>query len=247
LLLSAAVLVNAATATKDAVVLGDAEDYTILAKTGISTVPDSDITGDIAVSPINAAAITGFDLILDKDGAFSTASQLSSTGKAFASDYKSPAPVDLTAAVGDMETAYNVAAGRVADSEELFDGLIGGKTLYTGVYKFTSDILINDDVTFDAQGEADAVFILQTSGSVKQATVTEVKLLNGAQAKNIFWQVAGEVVVNEVAAMQGVLLVKTAVTFITGSSLVGRVLAQTACTLQKATITPPPPPASSGR
>jgi hypothetical protein len=194
----------------------------ILAKTGISTVPDSDITGDIGVSPINAAAITGFDLVLDKDGAFSTASQLSSTGKAFASDYKSPAPVDLTAAVGDMENAYDVAARRIADSVELFDG----QTLYTGVYKFTADILINDDVTFDAQGEEDAVFIIQTSGSLKQATVTRVKFSGKAQARNIFWQVAGEVVVNEVAVMQGVLFVKTAVTFITGSSLVGRVLAR---------------------
>jgi hypothetical protein len=64
-------------------------------------------------------------------------------------------------------------------------------------------------------------------------------LTNGALAKNIFWQVAGYVNVGEGAHMEGILLVKTAVTFVTGSSLNGRVLAQTACVLQMATITQP--------
>jgi hypothetical protein len=107
LLLSAATLINAATAI-ETVDLGTAGDYVILAKTGISTVPDSFFIGDIAVSPIAAAAITGFDLIIDSDGLFSTASQL--TGKAYAVDYASPSPIELTTAVGDMETAYTNAA-----------------------------------------------------------------------------------------------------------------------------------------
>jgi hypothetical protein len=68
-------------------------------------------------------------------------------------------------------------------------------------------------------------------------------LEEGAKAKNIFWQVAGYVTVNAGAHMEGILLVKTKVDFITGSSLNGRVLSQTACTLQMASITEP---ASSG-
>jgi hypothetical protein len=58
----------------------------ILTKTGVSTVPDSVITGDIGVSPIAATAMTGFGLIMDSGGEFSTSSQLHGTGKAFPSD-----------------------------------------------------------------------------------------------------------------------------------------------------------------
>jgi hypothetical protein len=75
LLLSAAALVNATIAT-DPVNLLSAGDYVILTKTGISTVPTSTITGDIAVK-----AITGFGLTLDSSGESSTSTQL--TGKAY--------------------------------------------------------------------------------------------------------------------------------------------------------------------
>ncbi len=64
-----------------------------------------------------------------------------------------------------------------------------------------------------------------------------VILTGGVQAKNIFWQVAGNAAIGADAAMKGILLVKTDVVFVTGSSLVGSVLAQTAVNLQKATIT----------
>jgi hypothetical protein len=233
-LLSAAAMVSAATAVEVPVELGTAGDYVILAKTGISTVPKSVITGDIAVSPIAAAAITGFDLIMDSEGVFSTASQV--TGKVYASDYESPTPVELTTAVSDMETAYTNAADRTnADAARinLGAGLIGGMTLTPGVYTFGSDIKIaGTAVTFD--GDENAVFIIQTTGNV--VLEADVTLSGGALAKNIFWQVAGQVTVGAGMKMHGVLLVKTAVTFNTGSSLDGRVLAQTACSLQMATI-----------
>jgi hypothetical protein len=58
-----------ATTAPDTVLLGAAGNYVILAKTGISTVHTSGITGDIAVSPIAAAAITGFDLTMASSGA----------------------------------------------------------------------------------------------------------------------------------------------------------------------------------
>jgi hypothetical protein len=83
------------------------------------------------------------------------------------------------------------------------------------------------------------IFILQTTGSVVQAANTQVILLDGVLAKNIFWQVAGQVNVGAGAHLEGVLLVKTAAVFETGASLNGRIFAQTACTLQMATITKP--------
>jgi hypothetical protein len=69
-----------------------------------------------------------------------------------------------------------------------------------------------------------------------QVAWIKVILMGGVQAKNIFWQVAGIASVGAGGQMQGVLLVKKDVVFVTGSYLNGRVLTQTACALQMATI-----------
>jgi hypothetical protein len=219
--------------------LGTAGNYAILTKSGISTVLPSVITGDIAVSPIAAAAMTGFDLILDSEGTFSTSSQV--TGQAYAASYIAPIPTHLTTAIGDMETAYTDAAGRPnADAARinLGAGEIGGQTLTPGLYTFSTGVDISSDVTL--QGGPTDIFIIQMAGNLMLAANKRVTLTNGVLPENIFWQVAGNVSVMAGAHMEGILLVKTDVTFITGSSLNGRVLAQTACVLQKATITEQP-------
>jgi hypothetical protein len=235
-LLSAALLANAAIAI-DPVNLRTAENYAILTKTGISTVPYSSITGDIAVSPIAATAITGFGLALDSGGQLSSASQV--YGNAYAADYAVPTPTTLTSAVSDMETAYSDAEARTnADTtrNDLGNGAIGGKTLTTGVH-FGADISLSSDVTFS--GSATDIFIVQTTGNMSLAGSTKVLLAGNAKAENIFWQVAGHVTVGPGAQLEGILLVKTDVLFETGSSLNGRVFAQTACNLQSASITEP--------
>jgi hypothetical protein len=240
LFLSAAALVNAATAA-DTVNLGTAGNYVILTKTGISTVAASNITGDIAVSPIDSTAMTGFNLTLDVEGEFSTDSSGQTNGNAYAANYADPIPATLTTAVGDMEIAYTDAAGRVnndASRINLAGGLVGGLTLTPGIYTFQVDIYIATDVTL--KGDADDIFILQTTKSVEQAANKKVILSGGVQAKNVFWVVAEKVNVGAGAHMEGILLVKTAATFTTGASLNGRILAQSACTLQMNTITEPP-------
>ena len=106
----------------------------------------------------------------------------------------------------------------------------------TGVYTFGSDVTMNsDDITIS--GNAEDIFIIQMTGSLKVAANIKVKVAGGAQSKNIFWQVAGYVNVGAQAHMEGILLVKTDVTLETDSSLDGRIIAQTACVLQSATIT----------
>jgi hypothetical protein len=239
-LLSAAAMVSAATAT-DSVDLGTAADFVILAKSGISTEPSSDVTGNIGVSPIAATAITGFSMVEHSSGLYSTASQL--TGKAYASTYDSPTPSELTTAVSNMETAYTDAASRPVSSGATVN-VLGGKfntatTLEPNVYSFDTDVAINAELTFDALGDSDAIFIVQMTGSLTQAANTDVVLAGGAQAKNIFWQVAGSVAVGVGSVLNGIVLVKTEAVFKTGASLHGRVLTQTACTLDQAVITQP--------
>jgi hypothetical protein len=218
--------------------LGKAGDYVILTKTGISSVSESDITGDVGVSPIDADAITGFDLVLNWGGQFSTSSQIN--GKAYAANYAPPTPAQLTTAVGDMETAYTDAAGRPNDDttrKNVGGGEIGGEILTPGVYTFDVVISFSTDIFFE--GGINDVFIIQTTKNLAQGAGTKVNLVGGAQAKNIFWQVAENMSVGADAEMQGILLVKTNVAFETGSSLNGRVLAQTTCDLQIATIAEP--------
>jgi hypothetical protein len=228
-----------------------AGNYVILTKAGISTVPTSAITGNIAVSPIAATAITGFSLTTDSTGTFSTSTQI--TGSAFAANYAAPTPSLLTTAVSAMVTAYSDAAGRInlnAARLNLGAGILSGafggpKTPLTpGIYTFGTGVSLTGDIYFQgtglgkSQGATD-IFIIQIAGNLLQAANYKVILTNGALAKNIFWQVSGKVTVGAGAHMEGILLVKTAVLFQTGSSLNGRVLAQTACDLQSATITQP--------
>ena len=232
--LSAATMVNAVSSTPT-VNLGSAEDFVILSKSGISTVPSSVITGNIAVSPIAAGAITGFNLAMDTSNTFSTDSQVS--GKVKAPDYTTPTGPELTTAVNNMATAYNDAAARATTVSNLKEGVIGGETLGPGVYTFDTDVNISADLTFS--GTSEDVFVIQTSKSIIQATSTQVVLEGGALAENIFWAVAQEVNVGTDSHMEGIILAKTAVTFSSGSSLKGRIFSQTAVTLQKAIITQP--------
>jgi hypothetical protein len=221
-----------------------AGNYAILTKTGISTVPTSNITGDIAVSPAAAASMTGFSLSLDSTGEFSTSTQV--MGKAWAANYASPTPGVLTSAVSAMEAAYTNAANRVNTNTERIDlgaGLLGGTfggpgyELTTGIYTFNSDVTLTSDIYFS--GSSTDIFIIQIAGNLVQAANMNVILSGGALAENIFWQIAGHVSVGEGAHMEGILLVMTYVLFKTTSSLNGRILAQTACNLQVATITQP--------
>jgi hypothetical protein len=199
-------------------------------------VPISDITGDIAVSPIAAGAITGFTMTLDSSGEFSTTTQV--TGKAFAANYAAPTPGYLTAAVSDMQAAYNDAKARSntdASRKNIGGGTIGGQTLFPGVYTFTSGLTIASDITFE--GGPDDVFIIQIETSLYQTANTHVLLAGCAQAKNIFWLVKTSTYIGADATMQGIILGATHVDMITGSFLVGSILTQTRANLGKATIT----------
>jgi hypothetical protein len=139
-----------------------------------------------------------------------------------------------------METACTDAEGRPNTDGariNLGAGNLADATLTSGVCTFDTDVNLNGDITFS--GSANDIIVIQTMGNLLQAASYSVILSGGALPENIFWQVAGQVTMGAGAHMEGVLLVKTDVTFVTGSSLNGRVLAQTACNLQSTTITAP--------
>lgn len=215
--------------------LGTADDFVILAQTGISTATTSVITGNLGVSPAAATYITGFSLIMDSTGFFSTSSQV--TGNIYSSDYTSPTPTELTTAIGDMQTAYIDAAGRAANYNELYAGDLSGKTLTPGVYKYSNSVLINSDLTLT--GNATDIWIFQISGSLTQAANVSITLAGGALAENIVWQVADTVSLGTGSHFEGIILAMTNISVGTNASINGQLYAQTAVTLDANTIVKP--------
>jgi hypothetical protein len=215
--------------------LGSAGDFVILAKTGISTVPDSDITGDMGVSPIDHTAITGFALTPSHAlTEFSTSTQVD--GNIYAANYQIPTPTKLSVAVSHMEAAYTEAAGRInPNTEEENGGSIAGLTFVPGLHRWSTDVNIAGAVTLDAGGDPDAVFIFQISGILTMASNQDpgIILAGNAQAKNIFWQVAGGVTIGTDSHFEGIILSQTAIHLLTRASFNGKLLAQTAVTLDQ--------------
>jgi hypothetical protein len=218
------------------VLLRSAGDYAILAQSAITNVPTSRITGDLGISPAAASSITGFPLT--RQGTQWTAPEV--LGSVFAADNDAPTPGDLTSAIADMQTAYDDAAGRTTPAFlNLGAGSIGGLTLAPGLYEWTSVVTIPSNVTLF--GDADDVWIFQISGDLALSSGQQMNLTGGAQAENIVWQVAGFVDLGTSSHAEGIMLSKTAIHLHTGASINGRLLAQTAVTLELATVTEPSP------
>jgi len=215
--------------------LGTAGNFAILAKAGISTVPASLITGDIGVSPAAATYITGFSLTMDSSNQYSTSTQV--VGYVYAADYSPPTPAYLTTAVLDMQNAYTDAASRSPSVTELGAGNIGGLTLAAGVYSWSSNLLIPANITL-AGGPTD-VWIFQVTQDLIISNSTSVLLSGGAQAQNVFWHVAGLVDLGTSAHGEGNFLTYTSIALQSGASVIGRLLAQTAVTLNSSTVTQP--------
>jgi hypothetical protein len=218
--------------------LGTSGNFAILAKSGISTVPASVITGDIGVSPAAATLITQFTLSLDASGTFATSTQV--TGKVYASDYTPPTPDYLTTAVLDMQTAFTDAAGRAPDVTELQAGSFPTPvTLVAGVYKWGTSVSIGADLTLN--GSSTDVWIFQIAQDLIMASGTEIVLTGTAVPENVFWQVTGLTDLDTTSVLNGNIICATGIVLRTGATVNGRALAQTAVTLDHATVTQPIP------
>lgn len=217
--------------------LGSAGDFTILATSGISTTGVTSVVGDIGLSPAAATFITGFAMTMDSTNEFATSIYV--VGKAYASDFAPPTPAKMTAAISHMEGAFTDAAGRtLPDFTELYAGDISGQTLVPGLYKWGTGVLITSaGVTLS--GGANDVWIFQIAQDLTVENSAIVTLLGDAQAKNVFWQVSGQATLGTAVAFQGNILSKTLISLNTGATMTGRALAQTAVTLDAATVTLP--------
>lgn len=223
------------------VLLGAAGNYAILAKTGVSTIPTSAVTGNVGVSPVARTYLTGWSETYDVTDTYATSVQVAAPFKLYAADQVGgTTAADLGTAVLDMGTAYTDAAGRTATSAATTDvgaGTLTSLTLTPGVYEWGSAVTIPTDLTLT--GTATDVWIFKVAGTLDMAAAKSVILSGGALSQNVFWQVSGTVTIGANTHFEGIVLGQTAIIFRNLSSVTGRLLAQTAVTLEATTVIQP--------
>ena len=212
----------------EAPVLGSAGTFAVLAGATVTNTGATVLTADLGVSP--GTAVTGFPpgiLNGTKNAGNPTSAQ----------------------AMADLTVAYNDAAGRTLAPVTLA-GNLGGLTLPPGLYKSTSSLAISSgDLTLDAQGDPNAVFIFQMASTLVTTSGRAVILAGGAKAANIFWQVGSSATLGTKSTFKGTLMAYASITLTSGATLNGRALARIgAVTLDNNSVvsgpvvSPPPPP-----
>lgn len=216
----AAVLIgtqSGASAATAPVPLGTAANFAVLAGSTVTNTGPTTISGDVGLSP--GTAVTGFPPGQVVNGTIHAADSAALQAQA-----------DLTA-------AYKDAAARTVTATVPTE--LGGTTLTAGVYNSAAGTFgITGTLTLDAQRDPDAVFIFQAASTVITASASNVNLVNGAQASNVFWVVGSSATLGTNSTLQGSILALTSITVTTGTVLNGRALARNgAVTLDSNTIT----------
>jgi hypothetical protein len=201
------VVIPVQTTAMSTVSLGSASTLAVIAGSGITSTGATNITGDIGLSP--GSSIGGFP-----PGILNGVQHIND-------EIATQAKLDLTA-------AYNDLAGRTSTDIVTLSGNIGGLTLTPGLYKSTSSLAISSgDLTFDAKGNANAVFIIQIASTLTTTSGRQVILAGGAVASNIFWQVGTSATFGTTSVFKGTVLAMQSITFNTGATLDGRGFART--------------------
>ncbi len=184
-----------------------ASTLAVLAGNSVTNTGATTITGDLALSP--GTSVGGFP-----PGILYGTQHINDTTA-------NNAKLDLTA-------AYNDAAGRTSNDIVTLSGNLGGLTLTPGLYKSTSSLAVSSgDLTFDAKGNSNAVFIIQIASTLTTTSGRKVFLIGGAQAANIYWQVGSSATFGTTSVFKGTVMAMQSITFNTGATLDGKALART--------------------
>ena len=208
-----------AMAAESPVGMGSAAPFAVLAGTTVTNTGPSTISGDVGVSP--GSAVTGFPPGQVTNGSIHAGDAVASGGQS------------------SLTTAYNDAAGRTPATVEANPDL-GGQTLAPGVYKVATGMSLTGTVTLDGQNDPSAVFIFQAGSTLVTASNSSVKLIGGAQACNVFWQVGSSATLGTQSTFVGTVMALTSASVQTGATVAGRILARNGqVSLDDNTITAP--------
>jgi len=221
-------LAGTAQAAPVGVGLGTASPFAVLAGAGVTNTGPTTLRGDLGTYPTTSTTGTGTLTIIGVNHGGDAVTQ---------------------GAKGDLRTGYDTAAGEGPPNPITAD--LGGRTLTAGVYRSASTLGLTGDLTLNAGGNPDAVFVFQAGSTLKTASASRVTLTNGAQACHVFWQVGSSATLGTASTFRGSILALTSITVTTAVTIDGRVLARNGAvtldtdTITTPTCTTPSPPASS--
>ena len=190
--------------------LGSAASFGVLAGSTVTSTGATVVNGNLGISP--GSALTGFPPGIVSGGSIHLADAVAAQAES-----------DLTA-------AYVDAAGRACPGPPL-PGDIGGTTILPGVYCNASSVGITGTVTLNGNGNPNAVFIFQIGSTLTTAAGNSmVKLIGGAVASNVFWQVGSSATLGTYTNFSGTIMAQASITANTGAALNGRALARIGAT-----------------
>jgi len=182
--------------------LGTASTYGILAGSTVTCITGGTVNADIGISP--GTALVGF-------------------GPCVLTGTKHLGDAAAATAQNDLTTAYNTLAGLPCGTV-VGTADIGGTTRAAGVYCSPSSISVTGNLTLDGGGNPNATFVFQAGSTL--TTAGNVILINGAQAKNVYFQVGSSATLGVGSQWQGNILAFTSITLNDNVTLLGRALAR---------------------
>ncbi|MHB1278137.1 MAG: Ig-like domain-containing protein [Bacteroidia bacterium] len=206
-----------------AINLDCAAGFAVLAGSAVTNTGNTVVDGDLGLSP--GSSVSGFPPGQVINGSIRINDAAANNAK------------------GCLTTAYNDGAGRSNNVIISSTGQLGGLTLAPGLYQSApgSFSITGSDLTLDAQGDINAVWIFQMpSSTLTVGNGIKVTLSGGAQAGNIYWIVGSSATIGTTAEMKGNILADQSITLQTGASLLGRALTRIAAvTLDNNAVTKP--------
>lgn len=199
------------------------------------------VNGQLGINPGTAANVTGFT---DSTPA---GTGLISTGGIQSGSLVRQANLDLSAALAEANARTGLQTVISNNELALFTVNGGSPGNYPpGLYTSATTLTLNaGDMTLDAQGDPDAVWVFKTASSLTVGDARQMRLLNGARAKNVFWAVGSSALIGDRASFKGNILAGSSCTVGTaaasGTTVEGRVLSISQLQLNYASINAPAP------
>ena len=205
--------------------LGRAQSFAVLGATTATSTGGTIVTGDVGASP--GTSVVGFPPGQIHGGAVHA-------GDALAAQAHSDLGLAYTRLAGLPCPAANNLTGKVLGTDP------GAVTLTPGVYCFNSSAQLGGQLTLDAQGRFDALFIFQIASTLTTAPSSSVVMTGAGRPGNVFWQVGSSATLGIGTVFQGNILAAASITLVTGTSLTGRALAvNAAVTMDTNVVTTP--------
>ncbi|MFN3916142.1 MAG: ice-binding family protein [Flavobacteriales bacterium] len=137
-----------------------------------------------------------------------------------------PIPDGVTSqAASDLLVAYTYVNSLPQDIELLYPAQFGGNLVLTPhTYVLNGGTTFTDTLYLNAQGNANAVFVIKIYGALETSAYSKVVLVNGAQAENVYWMINGAVDINDYSIFNGTIISQAAINLFTGVTLNGRAL-----------------------